>query len=353
MGLKSYPKVYFELLLSDFALIMGMSLPSALLSVFAFELNPSASLIGFAVSAWLLSRIFLELPSGVLADRIGRHRVMIYGLIISATGALLCSSANQVFLLAAGRGLWGLGTAMYFLSSASIIMSLFAPDIRGKAMGIFQGLEFVGAFIGTPIGGFLSPTIGYRGVFFLAFTLTFCSLLIVLISKDLRHIDLKGGAASFNIPLKKTLRDLKRWSLIAVCINSFSSMLVSQGMLGTIFPLILNKHLKMNVELIGVILSLRSFGFIVATITSGYLSNVLGRKALIVLGRAMESISFFLYAFISSFEMFILVGLFGGFGSGTVWVSLMVLLSDIASADLRSGERSACIERTFMDIGAL
>jgi len=44
--LKSYSRVFFELVLSGFMLIMGMSLPSAFLPIFARELDPSELLVG-------------------------------------------------------------------------------------------------------------------------------------------------------------------------------------------------------------------------------------------------------------------------------------------------------------------
>jgi predicted MFS family arabinose efflux permease len=75
-------------------------------------------------------------------------------------------------------------------------MSVFTPDTRGQAWGIFLGVEFIGSFIGTPIGGSLSPVIGYRGVFFLAFTFTLCALFTVFISADIRKIDLKSAPLS-------------------------------------------------------------------------------------------------------------------------------------------------------------
>jgi MFS family permease len=76
-----------------------MSLPSAFLPLFAAELDPSGLLIGFVVSAWFLSRIFIELPSGLLANQFGRRRLLIYGLATSAMGVFLCFIANHILLL--------------------------------------------------------------------------------------------------------------------------------------------------------------------------------------------------------------------------------------------------------------
>jgi DHA1 family multidrug resistance protein-like MFS transporter len=350
MGLKSYPRIYFELLLSNFTTITSMSLPSAFLPLFAAELDPLGLLIGFVVSAWFLSRIFIELPSGLLANQFGRRRLLIYGLATSAMGVFLCFIANHILLLIVGRALWGLGVALYFISSSAIIMSVFTPDTRGQAWGIFLGLEFIGSFIGTPIGGFLSPVIGYRGVFFLAFTFTLCALLTVFISADIRKIDLKSAPLS-KFSLIASLQSLKKWGVVVICISSFSAMLISGGIISTVFPLFLNKNLNIDVDLIGIIFSTRTLGFITATLISGYLSRIFRRKILINLGCVVESVFLLSYAFISSLEAFILVGFIEGFGSGIIWSSLLVLLSDIVPENLIGG--AIGMYRTFMDIGGL
>jgi MFS family permease len=351
MGLKSYPRIYFELLLSNFTTITSMSLPSAFLPLFAAELDPLGLLIGFVVSAWFLSRIFIELPSGLLANQFGMRRLLTYGLATSAMGVFLCFIANHILLLIVGRALWGLGVALYFISSSAIIMSVFTPDTRGQAWGIFLGLEFIGSFIGTPIGGFLSPLIGYRGVFFLAFIFTLCALLTVFISADIRRIDLNKSAPLSKFSLIASLQGLKKWGVIVICINSFSGMLISGGILSTVFPLFLNKNLNVDVDLIGIIFSARTLGFIIATLISGHLSRIFRRKILISLGCIFESACLFFYAFISSLKAFSFVGFMEGFGSGIIWSSLLVLLSDIVPENLIGG--AIGMYRTFMDVGGL
>jgi len=57
------PVVYWELIFVGFAIMMGMSLPTAFLPILAENLDPSGVLVGLVVSAWFFGRIFLELPA--------------------------------------------------------------------------------------------------------------------------------------------------------------------------------------------------------------------------------------------------------------------------------------------------
>ncbi|MDH5439529.1 MAG: MFS transporter [Candidatus Bathyarchaeota archaeon] len=348
MGLKSYPKEYFELMLVGFTLIMGMSLSSAFLPIFAHELDPSGLLVGFVISAWSFSRVFTELPSGILADRFGRRRLLVGGLALSALGAFLCSMAYSVYLLIVGRTFWGLGTALFFMSSTALLFDLFKSNVRGRALGTFQGIEFTGSLIGAPMGSFLVAILDYRGVFSLAFISILCSFLIAFFSKGLRQTDAEESKRS-EISLSELLPSLRSWSLAAVCIYSFSRMLIMSGLNDTVFPLYLNLELGIGIELIGLIISLRTAGAIIATVTSGFLSDRFGRKPMIVLGLIMQSSCYYAYTILSSFEMFLLFGLFEGFSRGMSMTSAMVLLSEIVPSRLRAG--GIGIYRTFMDIG--
>jgi len=348
MGLKSYPMIYFELMFTSLTLIMGMSLSSAFLPIFANELDPSGVLVGFVVSAWFFSRIFTELPSGVLADRFGRRKLLMGGLVISAVGAFICSIADFIYPLIIGRAIWGLGTALFFMGNTALILELFKSTMRGRALGVFQGIEFTGSFIGAPIGAFMAEIIGYKRVFSLAFMLILCSFSVAFISKGLRQMGNKKIEGQ-SLSLKKTFSSLRSLSLIAICINSLSRSLIAMGAISTILPLYLNHQLGISVELIGVVMSLRTAGIIVATMTSGYLSDIFGRKPMIMLGILMEICSLYLYTLPSSFEMFLPVGFLGGFGGGMTLTSLIVLLSEAVPAKFRGG--AIGMYRTFMDIG--
>ena len=153
------PSVYFKLLFIGFSIMMGMSLSSSFLPLLANDLDPSGVLVGLVVSAWFFSRLFIELPAGVISDRVGRRRLLVLGLALSFFGPIVCSQASHIYVLIFGRAVWGIGTALYFMSNMALMMDILPSTARGKAMGVFQGFEFVGSFIGAPIGAVLATYI--------------------------------------------------------------------------------------------------------------------------------------------------------------------------------------------------
>lgn len=345
-----YQKAYLELLVSSFTLVMSMGSISAFLPIFSHELDPSGILVGLVVSVWFLSRIFTEIPSGILADNIGRYRLLAAGLVLSTLGAFLCSFANAILILIVGRAIWGLGTGLFFMSSMATIFDLFPSNIRGRALGMFQAIEFAGSFIGAPIGSFMAVFMGYRIVFLMATGLMLISCLITFISKDLQRIEVKDNnknLASFS--LEHILNAFKKRDLIAVYVTEFFRMLIWMGIISTVFPLYLNLNIGVTTELIGVIISLNTLGLIVATAISGRLSDTFGRKPMIAVGMLLEASSLYALTSITLLEVITLFSIMEGFGRGMILTSLMVLLSDLIPQALRGSAIGAY--RTFMDVG--
>jgi DHA1 family multidrug resistance protein-like MFS transporter len=140
---------------------MGMGLSTSFLPLLASDIDPSGVLVGLVVSAFFFSRVFIEIPAGIISDRIGRRKLLIIGLCLYAIGAFLCAQASVIHILIVGRAIWGLGTASFFMTTTALMIDLFDSRARGTALGIFQGIEFIGNFIGTPIGAFLATVVSY------------------------------------------------------------------------------------------------------------------------------------------------------------------------------------------------
>ncbi len=352
MKLRAYPRLYYELLFIGFSIFLGMRLSGAFLPILAKELDPSGTLVGYVVSAWFLARVFIEIPSGLLSDRIGRRRLFVVGIALSAVGSLLCAVAPSIYALILGRALWGFGAALFFSNNTAILLDLFDPDQRGRAVGTFQGIEFIGSLIGAPIGAVLAEVTGYFTVFYLTFGLISLSALLTMVSKELKTIGVTAGAITWTRPsLRDSLQSLMQWGLVVVCLISFARMFVMNGVMSTVFPLYLHESLGYEVSTIGLVTAARTAGFTVATITSGYVATTIGRKRTILLGLLVEAICIVGYTLVNAFGIVLVLGVVDGIGSGLVSVTLTVLLSYIVQPEFRG--ISIGLFRTFMDVGGI
>jgi len=137
----SVPTLYWELLIIGTALMTGISLPSSFLPIIAADIDQLSVLVGLVVSAWFFSRIFLEFPAGLISDRVSHRRLLILGMALSAFGPLLCSLASNIWMLIIGRGIWGLGTSLYFMSNMAMLTEILPQNIRGKTWDCFKALN--------------------------------------------------------------------------------------------------------------------------------------------------------------------------------------------------------------------
>ncbi len=345
----SYPRLYIQQLAVGFTLMLGMGLPGAFLPILAQELDPIGVLVGAVTSAWFVARIFIELPSGILSDRIGRARLIVVGLGLSVLGAFICAISTTIYALILGRTIWGLGTAFFFANNTALMMDMFEGDARARAVGNLQGIEFIGSFIAAPIGAFIAEKLGYYSVFHIASVMILISFSMAFLSKELRRVAGRARQPSPDRSLRKDLGNLKNWKFSVICIGVMTRFLVMQGVMSTIFQLYLNQSLSFSIENIGIILGVRTAGFCAATFLSGQFVARKGTKLLIVGGLLIQILCLYAYTITGDFNEILAIGLVDGFGSGAVSVTLVILLSEAVAPEVRG--TAVGVYRTFQDFG--
>lgn len=158
--------------------MLGLFMILPVFSLYAEELEGSTPLlIGLAVGMYGLTQALLQIPFGMLSDRIGRKPVIIAGLIIFALGSVVAATADTAIGVVIGRAIQGAGAI------AATIMALAADltreEHRLKAMaiiGISIGVSFSVALIAGPI---LNSWIGVAGIFWLTAMLAIGGIAVV------------------------------------------------------------------------------------------------------------------------------------------------------------------------------
>ncbi|MBD3639906.1 MAG: MFS transporter [Marinobacter sp.] len=135
------------------------------------------ALLGLAIGAYGLSQAFLQIPFGLLSDRVGRKRMIYLGLILFAAGSLLAGATDSIYVVIAGRILQGAGAI------ASVLMALLSDltreEERTKAMatvGISIGLSFSVSLV---LGPLLGAVWGLQGIFYATAVLAVIALVVV------------------------------------------------------------------------------------------------------------------------------------------------------------------------------
>ena len=115
----------------------------------------SLSNLSWVLNAYAIVFAALLVPAGRIADRIGRKRVFVGGLVVFSLASALCAVSSSIEFLVAARALQAVGGAMMIPTTLGLILPAFPAAQRPMAIGIWSAVGGVAAALGPPIGGLL------------------------------------------------------------------------------------------------------------------------------------------------------------------------------------------------------
>jgi EmrB/QacA subfamily drug resistance transporter len=152
---------------------MNLALPRM-----AVDLNSTATNLQWVISVYMLALGAFMVPAGRIGDIFGRRRALLAGIALFGLSSVLCALAPSATLVIAFRALQGLGAALIFPVSVSVLTNAF-PSVRAShAIGLAYGIAGLGNAAGPLIGGLLTETVGWRWIFWLNVPLTLVALAI-------------------------------------------------------------------------------------------------------------------------------------------------------------------------------
>jgi EmrB/QacA subfamily drug resistance transporter len=144
----------------------------------ASDLNSTATDLQWVISVYMLALGAFMVPAGRIGDIFGRRRALLAGIALFGLSSALCALAPSATLVIAFRALQGLGAALIFPVSVSVLTNAF-PSVRAShAIGLAYGIAGLGNAAGPLIGGLLTETVGWRWIFWLNVPLTLAALAI-------------------------------------------------------------------------------------------------------------------------------------------------------------------------------
>jgi EmrB/QacA subfamily drug resistance transporter len=158
--------VLLTLCLAAFTINLDTTIVNVTLPTLVRDLHASTRQLQWIVDSYNLVFAALVLAAGSISDRLGRKGALLTGLGIFAAGSLLGSRASSSGQLIAVRGLIGLGAAVIFPATLSILTNVFTDrSERAKAIGLWGAMTGVGVAAGPICGGWLLERFWWGSVF--------------------------------------------------------------------------------------------------------------------------------------------------------------------------------------------
>lgn len=324
MDRRTFLAVYLPAVIVAFH--QGLLLP--VVPIYAKSFGVSFTLVSIAVAAWGIGTLAGSIPAGLAVQRFGRRPVVAAGALamtISGVGAALAGSFPE---LVAYRLLAGVGMALWHVSLHSYLTESVNPRLRGRMLSSFGGTMRIGMFAGPASGGFTAGLLGLHFPFLLGAALT----LVVLIGlAGFPEADGAQGKDHARRPPAPT------WSVVA---QSWRELLPAGGAMifgqairkgvQVVIPLYGAYVIGLDVEAIGVIMSLASAIDMAMFFPAGLIQDRFGRKFASVPSFAIMAAGLALIPLTGDFLGFLAAACLSGFGNGIGSGTMMTLGADLA-----------------------
>jgi MFS family permease len=141
----------------------GIMIPT--LSVHAHSHGASHSDIGVMISAFAAAQLLTQIPMGRLSDWIGRVYMVVFGFGLMALAATLYHFATGSVQFTLLQAIAGVGAGCLWPPLMAMLTENADPSERGRLMGAFNTVFFLGISLGPLLGGFIASYFGHEAVF--------------------------------------------------------------------------------------------------------------------------------------------------------------------------------------------
>lgn len=271
---------------------------------------------------------------GGLADRYGR-KIMVVRAAFSATVIIgLMGLAQNVYQLLLLRSVQGVFTGTQAAGQA-LVASQSPKERLGFSLGVMQTCVFVGNSMGPLLGGVIADLFGFRRSFLAAAALLFVAgLIVVLFAHEERIAPRAADAPSF----LQGVRDAARAPALMAMVGAVFA--VNFG-ITVVFPILPQfvQYLQgpggHAAAVTGLMLALGGMAGAISSLTSGYLSDQIGYKRVLVIAASLASLLSIPQFFVTATWQLLVLRLLIGFAMGAVMPASSALVASLVPAEKR------------------
>ncbi len=150
-----------------FMILLDTTIVNVAIPAMSTGLNTTLDQILWVLNAYILVYAVLLITAGRLGDLYGQRNLFAIGLFIFTVASALCGFAQDPTQLIAARILQGVGGALLTPQTLAILTTIFPPERRGAAFGIWGGVAGLATVAGPTVGGAIITYIDWRWIFFI------------------------------------------------------------------------------------------------------------------------------------------------------------------------------------------
>ncbi len=310
---------------SVFLFMFGVGLITPVLPGKIYNFTQSTVQVGVLAATFAFSYVLIQVPMGILADRLGYKRFIVSGYILCGAAGVLYLVANSSSFLLVGRVIQGLGEApLWALPPA--VLSLMHTNQKGREIGRYNASIHLGLTSGSLFGYFILKHIAEDSAFQIYVLLCLISSLWTILRVKEKYFVPSSVKSISPQDHNQKLDILKKPSTIAV-LTGITLYGVGYGVFMTIIPSYISQSGLFENDLSGILFIAFYMGITLAQLIGGPFADKIGRVIPMVIGLLFYSIGMLLFNHMSSILIFFLLAL-SSFGLGLFLIGSLAFLND-------------------------
>jgi len=333
-----------------FATFSAVISKSPVLPLFASYLGADPSGVGLVAAVSAFTGVLCSIPAGMLSDKIGRKRMLIFSVFVFSTAPFLYPLVTQLWQLAIIRFYHGLATAIFVPVGMALVSDLFHKE-RGEKLGWFSTSTLAGRFMAPIVGGSIigalafNPGLSYKIVYLVCGAAGIIAMLLTLKipNPEKRQENIQSWKETLTI-FKTVISD--RSILITSAVEA--SILFSYGTFETFLPLY-SLQIGLSAYEVGIFLSVQVITLALTKPLMGKFSDRHGRKPQIVAGALAGAICISSLSLFKTFIPLLALSMLFGLCLSVVTSATSALIADLSRRQTYGSAMG--ILGSIMDIG--
>jgi MFS family permease len=317
-----------------------------------FGITSRAAILSF-IGTFGLVKATANLFAGRLSDRVGRKRVLIAGWLAGVPVPFMVMWAPAWSWIVAANVLLGINQGLAWSTTVIMKIDLVGPKRRGLAMGLNEFAGYVAVGVAALASGMIASRFGlrpepfYLGIAFVALGL---GLSLLFVKDTLEHVRVEAderGAGQLS-GRKVFARTTWRNPSLSSCSQAGLVNNLNDGLAWGLFPLYFASA-GLSLDQIAVLAAIYPLSWGVLQLGTGALSDLTGRKPLIVAGMLIQGVALFAVARGSTFGGWIAASVLLGLGTALVYPTLLAAVGDASHPSWRGS--AIGVYRLWRDLG--
>jgi predicted MFS family arabinose efflux permease len=332
-------------------MIMPIIAVIPLLPMIRDEISASYSQISIFVACIGVVRILFAFPSGFLADRFDRKKILLLSGCFNVSGLLILSSSRTIFQLIVSRILIGTGSIICTVTILAVLAQIADPESKGSMLSMNNVVHSAGGIITPGLAGILAGWYNWRLSFLVFAGLIVLSMITLAVALSDERPDYEKGEDQRGMETKSSLRKTKTAGILELAPIFAISLFVffyRSSFRHTLIPFYGKDVFHIDVVALGFYISLMGSIAMVSIFVFGFMSDRYGRKVVLLSGISLSTIAMIVLFLPRVWNPLLMACIFVGAGAA---INSMpnILISDTAPSD--SLGRMMGINRIFADSG--